>query len=99
MTPFDKPTMVIFRSMTPYYANVSDISFYTTPFLPGVGCGGGGLIDVLAEAAATARSAGYTIRIVCSQGSRRGEYPLDPRDRDALMERLMHAGGEAGVHS
>lgn len=76
--------MVVYRDRAAYFSNAVEFSYYTTPFLKGVGCGGGGDVHGLLQSAVNAVRHGYVIVAISPRSLSRTEYPLHPEIAAAL---------------
>ncbi|HIG97194.1 MAG TPA: hypothetical protein HA230_02510 [Candidatus Aenigmarchaeota archaeon] len=76
----------VYRPAAAFFSGAHDIFYETTPFLNGVGCGGGNYIDGLVESAKQAQEAGYRVVITAIRND--GRYPLHAEDAKALRTAL-----------
>ena len=69
-----------YRGTLQYFAKERSIFYHTEPFLVGVGCGGGGSVDLFVDTARKAVNEGFKIKLQGTSDHKNQQYPLHPDD-------------------
>ena len=81
----DAKVFHLFRNLPTYFAKERQIYYSTTPFLTGVGCGGGVNTNSTIEQAREAVAHGYKLRVQVVTDHKGKRYPLHPEDLALLQ--------------
>ena len=84
----DAKVFHLFRDLPTYFAKEKQIYYSTTPFLTGVGCGGGCDTDNTLEQVRKAVAQGYKLRVQVVTDNKGKRYPLHPEDLALLRNSI-----------
>ena len=78
--PLDTKVIHFYRDALTFFTKQRQACHDTTPFLEGVGCGGGAFSDYTIEQARKAIDLGYKIEVQRTMDNQNKRYPLHPED-------------------
>ena len=90
ITPLDTKVIHFYRDAITFFSKQRQACHDTTPFLDGVGCGGGAFGNHTIEQARKSIDVGYKIEVQSIMDSQNNRYPLHPEDL-ALLQGSFNA--------